>query len=114
MLSNSSGISANGNLAIRMLPRASDSAPLAYLLTARRDVVCNECDSVECTVPSADLQRTLNEMELKGDVATEICLHCGAPNLAPGFSRLIAFVCDQCGEGVTVSAYGPDLFRTGR
>ena len=34
-----------------------------------------------------DLQRTLKEMEIRGDVASAICPHCGAVHLAPGFSQ---------------------------
>jgi len=40
-------------------------------------------------------------MELRGEVASAICPHCGAVHLSPGFSRLIAFVCDGCGKAVT-------------
>jgi hypothetical protein len=61
----------------------------------------NECNALIRTVLAQDLQRTLTEMELKGDVASAICPHCGAVYLAPGFSRLIAFVCDGCGKAVT-------------
>ena len=50
-------------------------------------IVCNECQVVVRTVPASDLQRTLDEMELEGDVASAVCPHCGATHLAPGFSR---------------------------
>jgi hypothetical protein len=67
------------------------------------EIRCNECDAIICTVPTRDLQRTLTEMELKGDVASAICPHCGAAHLAPGFSKLIAFVCDERGKPVLVA-----------
>jgi hypothetical protein len=67
------------------------------------DIVCNECNVIVRTVPVADLARTLRDMELQGDVASAMCPHCGAVHLAPGFSKLIAFVCDECGETVRLS-----------
>jgi transcription initiation factor TFIIIB Brf1 subunit/transcription initiation factor TFIIB len=67
------------------------------------DIVCNECEAVIRTVPASDLQRTFDEMELTLDVASERCPDCGAVHLAPGFSKLMAFVCDKCGEVVTLS-----------
>ena len=62
------------------------------------EIRCNECNTPIRTVPASDLQRTLAKMELNGDVASAICPHCGAVDLAPGFSRLITFVCDECGR----------------
>jgi hypothetical protein len=56
------------------------------------EIRCNEYDDLICTVPASDLERTLTEMELNGDIASAICPHCGAVHLAPEFSRLIAFV----------------------
>jgi hypothetical protein len=35
-------------------------------------------------VPASDLQRTLDEMEVAGGVASAVCPHCGATHLAPG------------------------------
>lgn len=55
------------------------------------------------TVRAVDLERILIEMELSGDVASSICPHCGTVHLAPGFSRLIAFVCEECPKGVRLS-----------
>jgi hypothetical protein len=46
------------------------------------------------TVPTTELQHTLDEMESKLDPEIAICRHCGAVNLQPGSDRLIAFVCD--------------------
>jgi hypothetical protein len=66
------------------------------------DLTCNECGFVLRTVPRADLRRVQDEMQLTLDVASEKCPHCGAVNLFPGFSRMYAFVCKECGEGVAL------------
>ena len=55
------------------------------------------------TVPTADLQHTLDEMESTLDLAVERCKHCGAVNLMPGFERVVAFVCDICGKSNEVA-----------
>jgi hypothetical protein len=67
------------------------------------EIVCNECLVVVRRVPVSDLRRTLDEMELAGDVASALCPHCGATHLVPGFSTLMAFVCDYCGKAVQLS-----------
>jgi hypothetical protein len=41
-------------------------------------ISCNECGAVVRTVPKAELQHTLDEMESKLDPAIAICRHCGA------------------------------------
>jgi hypothetical protein len=64
------------------------------------DIVCNECCAVIRTVPAADLQGTLDEMELTLDVTSAKCPHCGAVNLFSGFSQVVAFTCRECGEAV--------------
>jgi hypothetical protein len=66
------------------------------------DLVCNECGAVVRTVAAGELERAIHEMELSLDVATAQCPHCGAVHVAPGLSKLLAFVCDKCGQGVTV------------
>lgn|ERR1035441_2290516 len=48
------------------------------------EIVCNECLVVVRAVPASDLQRTLDEMEVAGGVASAVCPHCGATHLAPG------------------------------
>jgi hypothetical protein len=54
-------------------------------------------------VQTADLQRTLHEMKLTLDVASSAFPHCGAVNLFPGFSEMMAFTCRECGEAVECS-----------
>ena len=63
------------------------------------DIACNECVAIVRTVLSADLRATLDEMESQLVVASTICQYCGAVNLFPGFSRMMAFVCHECGQG---------------
>ncbi len=67
------------------------------------DIICNECEAVVQTVPTADLRRTLDEMESTLDVASAQCPHCGNVNLFPGFLEMLAFVCQECGESVTTT-----------
>jgi len=45
------------------------------------------------------VQQAFTEMELTLDLSSAICPHCGAANLFPGFSKIIAFTYRQCGEG---------------
>jgi hypothetical protein len=71
-------------------------------------IECNECGVVIRTVAAADLEKTLREMELSLDIASAACAHCGAVHLSPGFSRLLAFTCDECG-GVTKLSEDPNI-----
>lgn len=41
------------------------------------DIICNECDVVVKTVPVADLQRTIREMEFSLEMCNPTCPHCG-------------------------------------
>ena len=62
------------------------------------NIVCNECGQVVRTTQTADLQRTMDAMENTLEVASEMCSHCGAVNLFPGFSKMLVFRCTNCGE----------------
>ena len=68
------------------------------------EFVCNECGAIVRTVPAETLQKIIDELELSLTIATAKCPHCGAANIAPGFSKLTAYVCEHCGEGVNTSA----------
>jgi hypothetical protein len=74
------------------------------LVAVERDgmavIFCNECSAIVRTVPKEKLQPVLNEMELDQGFASEICPHCGAVNVFPGFTEMKAFVCMECGTGV--------------
>jgi hypothetical protein len=48
-------------------------------------IVCNECRVVVRTFAPADLQRTLDEMELEGDVASAVCPYCGCDSFGSRF-----------------------------
>ena len=67
------------------------------------DITCNECGKIFRTVRVGDLWRALDEMELSLAVASEKCPHCGAVNLFPGFSRMLAYICRECRKSVRVS-----------
>ena len=56
-------------------------------------------------MPAAELEQMLHEMELTLDVATARCPHCGAVHIAPGFSELLAFVCDECGQATSLTVH---------
>jgi len=73
-------------------------------------IVCNECDAVIRSVPAAEMQQTLTEMELTLDLCSAACPHCGTVNLFPGFSQILAFTCKECGEGAQLSD-NPDIER---
>lgn len=66
-------------------------------------IECNECSAIVRTVAAAEVEKTLHEMELSLDIATAACAHCGAVHLSPGFSHLLVFTCEECGEVTTVS-----------
>jgi hypothetical protein len=66
------------------------------------DIVCNECASVVRTVPSVELRQTLTEMELTLDMCIEMCPYCRLVNVLPGFSRVLAFTCRECGQVVVI------------
>src|SRR4051812_45535777 len=65
------------------------------------DLKCTECGAVLKTIPTGEASAELDRMEAAGDVASAQCPHCGAVHLAPGLTTLLAFVCRECGEGVT-------------
>jgi hypothetical protein len=73
-------------------------------------IQCNECNAVIRNVPVADLERTLTEMELTLDCCSEMCPHCGSVNVISGFSQLMAYTCQNCGEVVRLSD-DPDVGR---
>jgi len=67
------------------------------------DLICNECGVVVRTVPTAEVQQTLLKMPMPDGVrASATCPHCGGLNSFPGFSTMLAYICQECGEGVAV------------
>ena len=71
------------------------------ILGDRAAIECNECGAVISAPSVSNLQRTLDEMELSLVCASAICPHCRAVNLFPGFDEILAFVCNECGRGVS-------------
>jgi hypothetical protein len=71
-------------------------------------IVCNECNFVVRIVPSAELRKTLAEMELTLEMCTEMCPNCKTVNVIPGFSKVMAFTCRECGEAVRLAEESSD------
>jgi DNA-directed RNA polymerase subunit RPC12/RpoP len=65
-------------------------------------ITCNECGFVVKTVTVYQLQKALDEMQLKVDVASAQCPECGQVNLFPGFSQMMAYTCRYCGKAIRV------------
>jgi hypothetical protein len=65
------------------------------------DLICNECGAMVRTVPAADAKRVLMEI-LCVEICSATCPHCGALNTFPGFSSIEAYICSECGLGVSV------------
>ena len=66
------------------------------------DIVCNECGIVIRTLPTADVERFMGELLMQGSICTARCPHCGDVSTFPGFSSMIFYTCQHCGEAVTV------------
>jgi len=73
---------------------------LAIIRGDQANIECNECGAVVRTVAPADLQRTLDEMELSLAMCSAMCPHCGNVNIFPGFSEINAYICQECGRAV--------------
>src|SRR6185312_7732804 len=63
-------------------------------------LTCNECGAVVRSAPVVGFQSTLDEIQLALGVCAEMCPHCRAVNLFPGFSIMRAYVCQKCGKAV--------------
>src|SRR5713226_120464 len=66
------------------------------------DLFCNECGALIQTVPIAEVEPTLLRMAMSQGVCTATCPHCQALNTFPGFTSIEAYICKECGEGVSV------------
>ena len=65
------------------------------------DLVCNSCGAVVDTVPIDRVGPRLMELA-SVEICSARCPHCGGVNTFPGFSAIEAFVCQECGEGLSV------------
>ena len=54
------------------------------------------------TVPIGDVEVVMLELAQTDTVCSVQCPHCGALNIFPGMSAIMAFICRECGEGVGV------------
>jgi hypothetical protein len=72
------------------------------------DIICGECDALIRTVPVADLERVITEMELSLATSSEQCPHCRSVNILTGFSSVMAYTCRNCWEFVRLSD-DPDI-----
>ena len=69
------------------------------------DITCNECGAVIQTVPAHEAAAIMERLMMEvaaGTICSARCPHCGALNTFPGLSAIDAFVCSECGEGVTI------------
>ena len=66
------------------------------------DILCNECHALVATVPPAEAEATLLAMAMAQGVCSAACPHCGAHNVFIGITQMEAFVCHECGMGVTI------------
>ena len=67
------------------------------------EIVCNECGGVIQTVAIRDVEAAMLELAQTDTVCSVQCPHCGALNIVPGMSAIMAFICRECGEGVDVT-----------
>jgi hypothetical protein len=67
------------------------------------EILCNECLAVIRTVPLEDVEKVMAELAQTDTICSATCTHCGAVNMFPGFSSMMAFICSECGEGVVVT-----------
>jgi hypothetical protein len=65
------------------------------------DIVCNYCCTLIETVPMGRARQRLMELA-SAEICSARCPHCGALNMFPGFRSIEPFICQDCGEGVSV------------
>jgi predicted RNA-binding Zn-ribbon protein involved in translation (DUF1610 family) len=66
------------------------------------NLVCNECGALILTVPNDEAPQILMRMAIEQGMCGATCPHCGALNPFPGFDSIEAFICRECGQGVSV------------
>jgi hypothetical protein len=66
-------------------------------------LVCNECGAVTATITTEQFKAGYVPEKLRSEeLTTAQCPRCGAMNTFPGFSSIDAFICSECGEGVSI------------
>jgi hypothetical protein len=68
----------------------------------KADLVCNECGALIQTVPRSEVEPTLLRRAMSQGFCTATCPHCQALNTFPGFTTIDAYICCECGKGVSV------------
>ena len=67
------------------------------------DIMFNECESIVQSVLATELEQTFSKMEINFGLSSAVCPHCGAVELFPGFLKILAFTCTQCGALVNMA-----------
>ncbi len=74
--------------------------------TTYSEFLCSTCFTILLTFQRVKALGTTKEAkasEMVGRaVCSETCPHCGALNTFPGWRRMLAYVCRDCGEGVAI------------
>jgi hypothetical protein len=65
------------------------------------EIRCNECDALIATVPIDQAEAAIIKLANFQDVTTERCPQLRGGQSIFGFSAMEAYVCKQCGEGVS-------------
>jgi hypothetical protein len=63
------------------------------------NLVCNECGALIRTVPTDEAPKVLLRMAMDQGMCSATC---GALNTFPGFTGIEAYICRECGQGVSV------------
>ena len=66
------------------------------------DLFCNECGAFLLTVLASDVAQALVRLSMAHGLCTEICPHCGSLNSFHGWSSMMAYICQECGEAVSL------------
>ena len=89
-----------------IIPHGSSGCCGCLVVRVRQDyadIICNECETLVRTVPVAEVENTFRELARTDMICSAPCPHCGALNSFPGWSSIQAFICRECGKGVSVS-----------
>jgi hypothetical protein len=66
------------------------------------DLISNECGALIRTVPTDEAPQILIRMVMDQGMCSAICPHCRAVNTLFGFSSIEAYICRECGQGVSI------------
>ncbi len=87
--------------AFRLTHRADEVATVDGLPYS--EFICSTCFSILLTFQRVKTEEAkASEIALAESVCSATCPHCGALNTFPGWSSMLAYICRECGEGVSV------------